>query len=116
LQERGVVRASALFLALLQAFPLSAKPPQSIKEQANAISIGGKLTVRKTDETEYHGRLESAGSATFSINEVDLHASVTISYTDVARVSKNYGRKGFGGGRVDPRRSLIVAPFSLPHS
>ena len=89
-------------------FPLGAKPPQSIKEQVNAISIGGKLTIRKTDGTEYHGRLESVGSATFSINEVDLHTAVTISYTEVDRVSKNYGRKGFGGRRVDPKRSLIV--------
>ena len=55
-----MVRAFALFLALLQAFPLGAKPPQNIREQVHAISIGGKLTVRQTGGTEYHGRLKWA--------------------------------------------------------
>jgi len=98
----------ALFLAFVLAYPLGALPARSIKDQVNDISIGGKLTVQKMDGTEYHGRLESVGPETFSIDEVDLHTAVTISYNEVDRVRKNYGGKGFGGHRVDPKRSLIV--------
>ena len=106
--ENRCSRALALFLAFVLACPLGAKPARSIKDQVNDIPIGGKLTVRKTNGTEYHGRLESVGPETFSIDEVDLHTSVTISYSEVDRVRKNYGGKGFGGHRVDPKRSLIV--------
>jgi len=98
----------ALFLAFVLAYPLGALPARSIKDQVNDISIGGKLTVQKMDGTEYHGRLEAVGPDTFSIDEIDLHTAVTISYNEVDRVRKNYGGKGFGGHRVDPKRSLIV--------
>jgi len=64
----------ALFLAFVLANPLGAKPARSIKDQVNDIPIGGKLTVQKKNGTEYHGRLESVGPETFSIDEVDLSA------------------------------------------
>jgi len=106
--ENQYSRTLALFLAFVLAYPLGAKPARSIKDQVNDIPIGGKLTIRKTDGTEYHGRLESIGLETFSIDEVDLHTAVTISYNEVDRVRKNYGGKGIGGRRVDPKRSLII--------
>jgi hypothetical protein len=98
----------ALFLAVIQVYPLGGAPHPSIKDQVSAVPIGGKLTVRKMDGTEYHGHLEAAGPETFSIDEVDLRTTVTISYADVEQIRKNYGGKGFGGQRVDPKRSLII--------
>jgi len=100
-------------MAFLLAHPLPAwqnAPPglQKIKDQVHAIPIGGKLTVRQTDGTEYHGSLQAIESDTFSIREVDLKQTLTIPYSSVDRVRKNYGRKGFAGHRVDPKRSLIV--------
>ncbi len=108
-----------MLLAFLQAYPLAAMqnvpaPPlnpatQKIKDQINAIQIGSKLTIRKTDGTEYHGRLDAVQTQTFSIREVDLKQIVTFPYSEVDRVRKNYGGKGIGGRRVDPKRSLIVS-------
>ncbi|MGI8744987.1 MAG: hypothetical protein ACR2NN_20935 [Bryobacteraceae bacterium] len=111
----GRWRALPLLLALLQAYPLVARQSvpldpaaQRIKDQVEVIPIGGKLTVRKTDGTEYHGRLQAIEPQMFSIREVDLKATVTIPYSEVDRIRKNYGGKGFGGRRVDPKRSLIA--------
>lgn len=110
-------RALAILLAFLQAYPLAARqnvPTPSlsqtaptIKDQVNSIPIGGKLTVRMTDRTEYHGHLQAIGPQMFSINEIDLKRTVTIPYSEADRVRKNYGGKGVGGRRVDPKRNLI---------
>ena len=89
-----------MLLAFLQAYPLAGMqnvpPPllspaaQKVKDQIiNAIPIGSKLTIRKTDGTEYHGRLEAVETQTFSIREVDLKQIVTIPYSEVDRVRKN---------------------------
>ncbi|MEO8736842.1 MAG: hypothetical protein ABI380_09910, partial [Edaphobacter sp.] len=59
------------------------------------------------------GRLESIDPKSFSMSEVDLKTTVTIAYSDVEQVRKNYGGKGIGGHRVDPRRSLIVGAILL---
>lgn len=106
-------RGIACILTLLLALPLGAMQqlgasvPQ-IQQQLNTIGVGGRLTVHKTDGSEYHGTLSLIGTQTFSIAEVDLKTSITIQYSDVTRVEKNYGRKGFAGKRVSPRRSLIA--------
>ena len=107
-----------MLLAFLLANPLSAQQnapapglsPAAVKirERVNAIPMGGKLTVRKVDGTEFHGNLQAIDASTFSVREVDLRTVVTVAYEDVDRVSKNYGGKGFGGRRVNPKKSLIV--------
>jgi len=103
----------AFSMALLLVRPLPAwqnAPPdiQKIKDQVNAIPIGGKLTVREQDGTEYHGNLQAIEADAFSIREVDLKQTLTIPYSSVDRISKNYGRKGFAGHRVNPKRSMII--------
>jgi hypothetical protein len=102
-------RSLALLLALLQAYSLTAMQNDAkVKQKVNEIAIGGKITVVKVDGTEYHGNLQAIDSDTFSIREVDLRQVVTIPYGEVDKVKKNYGGKGFGGRRVDPKRSLII--------
>jgi hypothetical protein len=49
----------------------------------------------------------------FSIREVDLKTTVTIPYDQVGQVRKNYGGKGVGGRRVNPKKSLIVGAVTL---
>jgi hypothetical protein len=117
-KKRGGWQMLAFLLALLQTYPLAAMqippvPPltpaaQRIKDQVNQIAIGSKLTVRMINGTEYHGHLQAIDPREFSIREVDLKAAVTIPYDEAGRVSKDYGRKGFAGHRVDPKRSLII--------
>ena len=110
-----------VFLAFLQAFPLfamqneNASSPalntavQKVINQVKKVPVGGKLTVLKTDGTEYHGHLQAVGSQDFTFVEVDLKQTLTLPYNEVEKVSKNYGGKGISGKRVDPKRSLIVA-------
>ena len=108
-----------VFLAFLQAFPLfamqneNASSPalntavQKVINQVTKVPVGGKLTVLKTDGTEYHGHLQAVGSQDFTFVEVDLKQTLTLPYNEVEKVSKNYGGKGISGKRVDPKRSLI---------
>lgn len=105
----------------LAALQLSAFSPQSVpapplspaaqqqKDRIAKIGIGNKLSVRTTNGTEYHGRLESLAPETFSIQEVDLKQVETVRYSDVVKSYKNYGGKGFGGRRVNPKTNLITA-------
>ena len=104
-------------LALLQVSSLVAQAgpgvtlspaAQKVRMQVSHIAIDGKLTVRKIDGTEYHGRLDSIDADSFSVREVDLKKTLRFAYDDVDRVSKNYGGKGFGGRRVNPKGSLIA--------
>ncbi|MBV9613742.1 MAG: hypothetical protein JO091_14810 [Acidobacteriaceae bacterium] len=124
---RGLVGAArqivAIVLALLQTCSLITgqnAPPttlsaaaQRIKSQVSEISVGGKLTVFKADGSEYHGHLQAIEPEIFVISEVDLKQRVTIRYDEVERIRKNYGGKGVGGKRVDPRRNLLVATLLL---
>lgn len=95
--------ATTLVLVLLH--PAMAQ----VKQTVASIPIGGKLTVILPNRTEYHGHLRSIESDSFSIREVDLKTVLTLRYDEVEKVRKDYGRKGFGGRRVNPRTSLIVS-------
>jgi hypothetical protein len=92
--------------------PLSAAS-QKIRDEVKKVPIGGKLTVFKTDGTEYHGHLQAITPQDFSFIEVDLKQTFTLPYSEVERVSKNYGGKGIGGKRVNPRKSLIVGAVTI---
>ena len=117
---RKSVRALCFLLALLQAFQLSAMQSgtspssqrdtasQKVVREVEKVHLGGKLTVRMMDGTEYHGHLQAITSNDFTFNEVDLKRTLTLPYSEVVQVSKNYGGKGIGGKRVNPKRSLIV--------
>ena len=59
-------------------------------------------------ERNNHGNLQAIDPGTFSVREVDPKTIVTLPYDEVERVSRNYGGKGFGGRRVNPRKSLIA--------
>lgn len=119
------VRALCLFLAFLQAIHLSAmqggttsspqpnSASQKVMDQVNKVALGGKLTVRMLDGTEYHGHLLAITAADFTFSEVDLKRTLTLPYSLVALVKKNYGRQGFNGKRVDPKKSMIVAAVVL---
>jgi hypothetical protein len=108
----------AIYIGFLQLYPVGAaqNPPappltsaeQRIKDRVSEIAIGGKLTVRKVDGREYHGRLQSVDNRDFSLREVDLQTTVTVPYIEVDRVSKDYGGRGFGGRRVNPKRARII--------
>jgi hypothetical protein len=114
-----------VFLAFLQAFPLLAMQnemvpspalntaAQKVMNQVKKVPVGGKLTVLKMDGTEYHGHLQAVGSQDFTFVEVDLKQTLTFPYSEVEKVSKNYGGKGISGKRVNPRRSLIVVTVIL---
>jgi hypothetical protein len=125
LDRRGF-RALCVLLALAQAFPLFAMQNQSspsssssvaaqrVAEEVTKLPIGGKLTVLKTDGTEYHGHLQEIGAQDFSFMEVDLRQPLTLSYSEVQRVSKDYGGKGIGGQRIHhPRRGLVIGAAIL---
>ena len=77
-------------------------------QQVQKVRLGGKLTVKMMNGTEYHGHLQATTSNDFTVTEVDLKKSLTLAYGEVAQVSKNYGGNGFGDKRVNPKRSLIV--------
>lgn len=122
---RKLVRGSCFLLAFLQAFNLSAMQSgntsssqrdaasEKVMHRVQKVPLGGKLTVRMMDETEYHGHLQATTSDDFTIVEVDLKRTLTLPYSEVAQVSKNYGGKGVGGKRVNPKRSLIVATVTV---
>jgi len=84
-----------------------------VKTGVDALPIGGKLTVTMLDGSEYHGHLRSIEADSFTIREVDLKRILTLRYEEVKRVQKDYGRPGFGGKRVDPRRSRIAGILIL---
>ena len=48
------------------------------------------------------------GTDTFEIIEVDLKQRMTIRYDELKKVRANYGGRGFGGKRPNPRTGLIV--------
>ena len=107
------VVAMALVFALLsparaqQAAPLSAAG-QRIRERVANVSIGGRMTVKTLDGRELHGSLSGIEPESFALREVDLGTTLTLRYDDVQSVERNYGRKGFQGHRVSPRKSLIA--------
>jgi hypothetical protein len=117
---RKLVRGSCFLLAFLQTFHVSAMQSgnssssqhdaasQKVMHQVQRIPLGGKLTVRMMDGTEYHGNLQATTSDDFTFDEVDMKRTLTLQYGEVAQVSKNYGGKGIGGNRVNPKRSLGV--------
>ena len=116
-RERFWIRLLGMLLAVLQAYPLAAQNPSSslsspaaqrAMQQVNRIPINGKLTVRKADGVEYHGRLQAVGRDDFHLREVDLKQDLAIRYDEVDTVSRDYGGKGIGGKRVNPRRSRII--------
>ncbi len=110
-------QALCVLLVILQVLPFSAMqgqsaplpPPstaaQKVMEEVHKIPIGGKLTVLKTDGTQYHGHLQAMTAQDFTLTEVDRKQTFTLPYSEVGRVRKNYGGKGFGGRRVDPRKN-----------
>ncbi len=87
--------------------PLSSSAAK-IRTQVQALPIGGKLTVAMPNGREYYGNLKSADSDSFTIREVDQKIEITLRYQEVNKVLKGYGRQGFGGRRVHPRRNLIA--------
>ena len=94
--------------AQTQPAPPAAAAVQRIKDRVGEMAIGGKLTVRKLDGTEYHGRLQAVDDQQLSLREVDLGTVITVTYAEIERVSKDYGGKGFGGRRVNPHRSRVI--------
>jgi hypothetical protein len=96
-----------MVLVWLQVLPLCAQPAQ-VKAQVEALPIGGKLTVNMLDGSEYYGNLKSIEADTFTIREVDLKRELTLRYDEVKKVRKDYGRRGFSGRRVHPRKNLIA--------
>ena len=113
-----MVRASiATLLIPLLLFPLrqaAAQQPnlsahaQDVRTSVNNLAIGGKMTVKMLDGSELHGNLSRIDSDAFSIREVDQRRLIDVRYDDVDRVSKDYGRKGIGGKRVNPHRAMLI--------
>jgi hypothetical protein len=102
-------RLIALCLIAFLLHPLAAQTsPQRVRDTIANLPIGGRLTVTTLDGRELHGNLSAIDPDTFVVREVDLKAPVTLRYDEVEKVTKDYGRKGFGGRRVSPRRSLIA--------
>jgi small nuclear ribonucleoprotein (snRNP)-like protein len=105
------MRFRCAIAVLVSVSVLAQQPPltaQDVKDRLNRIGVGNKLTVETINGDEYHGSLRSMEPQTFSMQEVDLKATKTISYTEVKRVSKNYGGKTVSGHRVSYRRHWIT--------
>ncbi|MEP6717272.1 MAG: hypothetical protein ABJC09_16995, partial [Terriglobia bacterium] len=104
------VRSIASLLVFMMANSLFAQQssPQAIRAAVADLPIGGRMTVKTNDGRELHGYLSAIDSDTFTFREVDLKTPVTLRYDEVAKIAKDFGRKGFAGRRVSPRRSLIA--------
>lgn len=109
--------ALALIFSLLQsggAQTPAGGPPQlgaaaaKVRTQVQDLPVGGAVTVNMLNGEEYYGRIKSIEPESFSIREVDLKTDLTLRYENVKRVRKDYGRRGFNGKRIHPRRSLIA--------
>ena len=98
--------AIACLLVALLALPAGAQ--KDVRSQVGAIPIGNAMTVETKDGHKLHGRLSSIDADSFSLREVDLQILMNVRYEETTKISRGFGRKGFAGQRVDPRRSLIV--------
>jgi hypothetical protein len=98
----------ASMLALLMLFQSLPPPAAKIKAQVDQLPVGGRVTVEMLNGREFYGNIHSIEPESFSIREVDLKQVITIRYDEVKKILNDYGRKGFGGRRVHPRRARIV--------
>jgi hypothetical protein len=97
---------------LILAFILAVQLPpseQKVKDSVDKIGIGGRITVVLINGEERYGSVTDVGSTSFEIVEVDLRQKVTIDYTDVKKVRRNYGGKNsISGKRPNPMWGLIA--------
>ena len=101
----------ALLLAILIAIPSQAQltpESQRIRAKIEVLDPNSKMTVKMRDGRELHGSLESSAPESFALNEVDQRMTLTIRYDEVASIARNYGREGFLGRRVSPKKNLIA--------
>jgi len=84
-------------------------PAQKIRDSVDKIGIGGRITVILNNGEERYGSVTDVGNTSFEIVEVDLRQKVTIDYTDVKKVRRNYGGKNYiSGKRPNPMWGLIA--------
>jgi hypothetical protein len=102
----------AVMLIVTLVRPVSAQPA-SIRDQLRDYAIGGRMTVHMCDGRDLHGNLSAIDTDFFTLREVDLKATFDIRYDEVRSIEKNYGRPGFGGRRVSPRKQVIGAVIVL---
>ncbi len=97
---------------LVLAFILAVQLPpsaQKVKDSVDKIGIGGRITVVLINGEERYGSVTDIGSTSFEIVDVDLRQKVTIDYTDVKKVRRNYGGKNsISGKRPNPMWGLIA--------
>jgi hypothetical protein len=97
-----------LVLAFILAVQLP-PPAQKIKDSVDKIGIGGRITVILNNGEERYGSVSDIGGTSFEVVEVDLKQKVTIDYTDVKKVRRNYGGKNYiSGKRPNPKWGLIA--------
>ncbi|MDP9172227.1 MAG: hypothetical protein M3N54_16540 [Acidobacteriota bacterium] len=109
------LRLIALLLVFITLHPLVAQQTATDRVRAaiDLVPIGGEMTIKARDGRELHGNLSAVDAEAFTIREVDLERALVLRYDEVERVTKGYGRKGFAGRRVSPRRRLIAGVILL---
>jgi len=112
------MRILAGLLISLQLLAQSAPPPnpaaEKIRLRAQALSPGAKVTVNMRDGNQYCGGLLATMADSFSMQEVDLHRTLTLRYEEVEKLRKGYGGRNIRGKRIYPRTSLItIVAFTL---
>jgi hypothetical protein len=108
-----VLMAVTLHPLIAQQMPARQTAAQRVRAAIDNLPVGGRMTVQTLNGRELHGNLSAIDPESFSMREVDLKTSLTLRYDEVEKVTKDYGRKGFAGRRVSPRRRLIAGLFLL---
>jgi hypothetical protein len=79
--------------------PAPPSPIQTIKDQIQQIGKGEDVTVILFSGLEYYGAISKIEPDSFEIAETELKQKVSISYADVKKVAKGYGRIDPSTGR-----------------
>src|SRR5215813_13252174 len=105
--ERGYGEMNSL--GKRQNDPASARRIPILKDQVQKIGKGKNVTVILLSGVEYYGAISKIEEDSFEIAEVDLKEMVAISYEDVYRVEKGYGKMNSSTG--SRRKGLSSRPF-----
>src|SRR5262249_17720891 len=89
--------------------PDSARRTQIVKDHVQKLGKGKDVTVLLLTGVEYYGAISKIEPDGFEIAEVDLKEMIAISYEDVDRVEKGYGKMNSSTG--SRRKGLSSRPL-----
>jgi hypothetical protein len=79
-------------------------PPSSsririVKDQVQTLGVGEDVTVILFSGLEYYGAISKIEADSFEIDEIDLRQIVPVTYANVKKVEKGYGKMNSSSGR-----------------